>query len=305
MATSDLPPATPASPAETPKQNPNPLTLSEKWTEIEHLPEWDEEFYHVYTAKKFGKWLMLKTLRPELKGIPEYEQMLEKEFEVRYNLAHPHIIMINDFEDVPGVGRCIITDDVYGDSLAKLISEKKVTDMHISRLTNQLLDALDYIQVNHLEHHPLSTSRVIFTENVGNLKLIDVGFDQKSHITPKDAGEDIKNYGHLLLAALDAVDTPYPDLRKVAERCIADDPARRFSDLNSLRLALADRKSNRLYLAVIAFLIVMIILLLWLNSPWRPKPLSEEELKDHPVELSLSPSLQLPNIHHLVYVCHS
>ena len=37
-----------------------------KWTEIEHLPEWDEEFYHVYTAKKYGKWLMLKTLRPEL-----------------------------------------------------------------------------------------------------------------------------------------------------------------------------------------------------------------------------------------------
>lgn len=72
---------------------------SPKWTEIEHLPEWDEEFYHVYTAKKHGKWLMLKTLRPELKGQEEYEKMIEKEFEVRYNLAHPHIIMINDFED--------------------------------------------------------------------------------------------------------------------------------------------------------------------------------------------------------------
>ena len=76
------------------------------WTEIEHLPEWDEEFYHVYTAKKYGKWLMLKTLRPELKGQEEYEKMIEKEFEVRYNLAHPHIIMINDYEEVPGVGNC-------------------------------------------------------------------------------------------------------------------------------------------------------------------------------------------------------
>ena len=28
-----------------------------KWTEIEHLPEWDEEFYDVYTAKnmQFGR----------------------------------------------------------------------------------------------------------------------------------------------------------------------------------------------------------------------------------------------------------
>ena len=30
-----------------------------RWTEIEHLPEWDEEFYNIYTAKKFGKWVMI------------------------------------------------------------------------------------------------------------------------------------------------------------------------------------------------------------------------------------------------------
>ena len=85
-----------------------------KWTEIEHLPEWDEDFYEVYTAKKHGKWVMLKTLRPELRDKPEYREMIEKEFDVRYNLAHPSIIMINDFEEVPGLGMCIITDDVYG-----------------------------------------------------------------------------------------------------------------------------------------------------------------------------------------------
>ena len=187
-----------------------PSSGTPKWTEIEHLPEWDEEFYHVYTAKKYGKWLMLKTLRPELKGVPEYEEMIEKEFDVRYNLAHPHIIMINDFEEVPGLGMCIITDDVYGDSLAKLIKEKKVTDEHIKKLQHQLVDALDYIQTNHLEHHPVVPSRILFTENIGNLKLIDVGFDQKSHITPADASQDIYNYGKVLMEALDAVDTPYP-----------------------------------------------------------------------------------------------
>ena len=43
-----------------------------RWTEIEHLPEWDEEFYHIYTAKKFGKWVMIKTLKPEFRDMPEY-----------------------------------------------------------------------------------------------------------------------------------------------------------------------------------------------------------------------------------------
>ncbi|MBP3303750.1 MAG: protein kinase [Muribaculaceae bacterium] len=243
-----------------------------KWTEIEHLPEWDEEFYHVYTAKKYGKWLMLKTLRPEFKGKEEYEKMIEKEFEVRYNLAHPHIIMINDFEEVPGVGMCIITDDVYGDSLAKMIREGKVTDEHIYKLHHQLLDALDYIQSNHLAHHPLNSSRVIFTENIGNLKLLDVGFDQKSFLTHEDTNDDIYNYGVMLNEALDAVGTQHPKLRKVAAKCTATDPAKRYQSLDSLRADLADNRRNKFYICVIIFLLAMIALLLYMNSPYRPEP---------------------------------
>lgn len=242
---------------------------SSKWTEIEHLPEWDEEFYHVYTAKKHGKWLMLKTLRPELKGQEEYEKMIEKEFEVRYNLAHPHIIMINDFEEVPGLGMCIITDDVYGDSLEKLIREHKVTDEHIYKLHHQLLDALDYVQTKHLAHHPLEASRVIFTENIGNLKLIDVGFDQKKFLTHEDTNDDIYNYGVLLNRALDAVESPHPKLRKVAAKCVAKDVTKRYRTLDELRLDLADSGSNRIYVCIIIFLVAVIGLLLWLthNGP--------------------------------------
>lgn len=94
-----------------------------RWTDVELLPEWDEEFYDVYTAKKFGKWVMIKTLKPEFRDMPEYRAMIEKEFDTRYNLAHPNIVMINDFEEIPGLGRCIVTDDVYGDSLRKLIDQ--------------------------------------------------------------------------------------------------------------------------------------------------------------------------------------
>lgn len=249
--------------------------INPKWTEVEHLPEWDEEFYHVYTAKKHGKWLMLKTLRPEFKGQPEYEEMIAKEFEVRYNLAHPHIIMINDFEEVPELGMCIITDDVYGDSLAKLIREGKVTREHIAKLHTQLLDALDYIQANHIEHHPLDASRVIFTENVGNLKLIDVGYNQKRVLSSDDTSHDILNYGVLLTQALEAVDPEGTDptlktLRRVAAGCTNPDPSRRFRSVNAVRLALTPRRTNVVYVVIIAFLVAMIAILLWLNSASRP-----------------------------------
>ncbi len=233
----------------------------EKWTEIEHLPQWDEEFYHVYTAKKHGKWLMLKTLRPELKGVEEYEQMLDKEFEVRYNLAHPNIVMINDMEDVPGVGRCIITDDVYGDSMAKLIDEGKFTEDNLRKITVDLVNALDYIQTNHIVHHPIRPETIIFTENIGNLKVIDVGFDQRSHLTPASAADDIEQYGRVLQTALNALPTRHPDLQRVADKCIA----RRYRDIQEMRFALSDRNSSRLYILIITFLTLMIILLLWIN----------------------------------------
>ena len=246
-----------------------------KWAEIELLPEWDEEFYDVYTAKKFGKWLMLKTLKPQYRGIEKYEAMIEKEFDVRYNLAHPHIVMINDFEDVPGIGRCIITDDVYGDSLRKLIDEKRVTPKHIEQLRHHLVSAMDYIQSNHIVHHPIRPERIIFTENIGNLKLIDVGFDQKDHLEPTDAADDIYNYGMVLKEALDSVEDNYPNLRKIAERCTDPNKSRRYRDVQDLHLALERRSGNRLYLLIIIFLVLMIMFLTWLIVS-KPTKLNEQ-----------------------------
>lgn len=242
-----------------------------RWTEIEHLPEWDEEFYDVYTAKKFGKWVMLKTLKPDLKDKPEMQSMLEKEFDVRYNLAHPHIIMINDLEDVPGIGRCIITDDVYGDSLAKLMREGKVQKSHVDKLKNQLVDALEYIQDNHLQHHPLRPENIIFTENIGNLKLIDVGFEQRASLTPRDTSEDIYNYGLVVKQVLDRTGIDDPVLRRVSERCIDSDPRRRFRSVHELRMAMANRSDKRIYMLIIAFLSLMVVILVWL-SVFPPNP---------------------------------
>ncbi len=243
---------------------------SEKWTEVEHLPEWDEEFYLVYTAKKHGKWVMLKTLRPEYVNDPEALEMIGREFDARYNLSHPNITMINDFEDVPGVGLSIITDDVYGDSLRKLIDKKAVTAHHIEQLRDRLPAALRYIQENHIAHHPLRPETIIFTENIGNLKLIDVGFEQRPCLTPHDAREDVEAYGRILSEALAATEHPDAHLKRVAERC-KPTSHHRLRDLHELDMALNNRSNERIYVAVIAFLAIMIGFLLFLNSAGRPE----------------------------------
>lgn len=245
---------------------------TKRWSEIEHLPEWDEEFYHIYTAKKFGKWVMIKTLRPEYRDNPQYADMIEREFDVRYNLAHPNIVMINDFEDIPGIGRCIVTDDVYGDSLRKLLDEGRVTDAHLAQLRHQLVNALEYIQENHIVHPALTPDNIIFTENIGNLKLIDVGFEQRPSLTPRETSDDIYNYGLVLKAALDATANNDATLRHVARRCTDPNPHRRFRDMQELHMALENRSAKRLYLLIIAFLVIMVLILAWLMSPYSPKP---------------------------------
>ena len=237
---------------------------NDRWTEQERLPEWEEHFYDVWTAKKHGKWVMLKTLKPEYAQLPEYQAMIEKEFDVRYNLAHPNIVMINDFEDVPGIGRCIITDDVYGDSLRKLLDTGKVEEKHLDKLTTSLVEALDYIQTNHLVHHPIRPETILFTENIGNLKLIDVGFDQLDHLSHADTSRDIEAFGMVLKEVLAKLpQSPrHRQLMKVADRCV--NPSRRYRDVQDLKLALSDSSNNRLYIVIIAFLSVMAAVLAWL-----------------------------------------
>lgn len=249
------------SPNELPEQNTLNENRRERWTDIELLPAWSEEYYDVYTAKKFGKWVMLKTLKPEFRDVDRYRRMIEKEFDVRYNLSHPNIVMINDFEEVPGVGMCIITDDVYGDSLRKLIDENRITPKHIDALKTRLLDAMEYIQLNHIAHHPLRPETIIFTEKIGNLKLIDVGFEQKTSLSHEDTNNDIENFGNIILEVLEHSDYNDPELKRIAERCTGRSQRKPFRDVQSLRMAVDGRSNTKSYILIGLLLLAIIALL--------------------------------------------
>ncbi len=233
-----------------------------RWSDIELLPAWDEEYYDVYQAKKFGKWVMLKTLKPQYRDIPEFRAMIEKEFDVRYNLSHPNIVMINDYEDVPGLGRCIITDDVYGESLRTLLDNNKLTDKHYEQLLTRLTLAMEYIQQNHIAHHPIRPETIIFTEDIGNLKLIDVGFDQKRSLSHEDTSDDIVNFGKIMLEVLKKTGRHDANIHRIAERASRNG----YADVQALQIALRGRSNQRLYIVIIAILAILSIVLAWMTA---------------------------------------
>lgn len=236
---------------------------SGKWSDLYLLPEWEEEFYNVFTVKKYGKWVMLKALKPEYAGKPEYESILQKEFDVRYNLCHPNIVMVNDLDVVPGVGMAIITDDVYGYSLRRLIDEKRLTPKIVHRLETQLLDAMQYIQENHVQHVPISPETIIFTEYNENLKLTNVGFDQKSALSEQDTRADIASYGRIVNEVLDNLPTSLPKLRRIAKKC--EDPEHSYRTVADLQLDMERRTSSQLYVILCIFIVIMAIILIWLT----------------------------------------
>ena len=235
-----------------------------KWSDLTLLPEWEEEFYDVYTAKKHGKWVMLKALKKQYADDKRFQEMISREFETRYSLAHPNIVMVNDFEEVPGIGMAIITDDVYGYSLRRLIDEKRLTPKILHRLETQLPDAMSYIQENHIIHHPITPESIIFTEFNENLKLINVGYDQRNELTPLDTMEDMFAYGTILNEVLDHTPERMPRLRRIARRCTAPDPIRRYRNFDDVRLSM-QRGSSALFIVVVVSVIVFLgIIVCWL-----------------------------------------
>ena len=227
-----------------------------RWSELTLLPEWEEDIYDVYTVRKHGKWIMLKALKEQYRDDPEYRAIIEKEFDTRYNLAHANIVMVNDFEDVPGIGRAIVTDDVYGYSLRRLIDEKRLTPKIIHRLETQLPDALEYIHENHVMHLPITPDNIIFTEYNENLKLTNVGYDHRDRLAPRDTKQDIINYGRLLNEVLDNLPEQLPKLRRVARK--AADPEGPIDSIQDLRMALLERSRTSTIIMLLGFIIMML-----------------------------------------------
>lgn len=235
---------------------------SGRWSDLTLLPEWEEELYDVYTVRKFGKWIMIKALKKQFRDDPHYKKILEKEFDTRYNLAHANIVMVNDMEDIPGVGMSIVTDDVYGYSLRRLIDEKRLTPKIVHRLVTQLPDALEYIQENHVKHHPITPDNIIFTEYNENLKLTNVGYDHRDSLESQDTVQDLVDYGNLLNEVLDNLPENIPNLRKVARK--ASNPNGGFNNIQELKLALIERNRKYTTIWLILFIVLMLAMLIWL-----------------------------------------
>ena len=127
-----------------------------------------------YKIKRFGRWFLLKGLKPEYATQPLYVSLLKKEFELSAELSHPNIVVTLLKEDNPRIGPAIMMEYIDGMTLNEFLATNPTVEQR-QKVVLQLLDAMQYIHSKQITHRDLKPSNILITHNGLNVKIIDFG----------------------------------------------------------------------------------------------------------------------------------
>lgn len=178
-------------------------SFSREFTEVTLYRQ--TEAHQLFRAKRFGRWYLLKALRPEFRGDAFHQQMLQKEMQVLMQLQHPNIVgcvgmeQLPDYTDSEGrivsVGTCIVLEYIDGQTLAECLASYgdaregassqasvRACSLDLSGILSELLDALAYLHSCGITHRDLKPSNILLTRHGKHAKLIDFSLaDTDSH----------------------------------------------------------------------------------------------------------------------------
>lgn len=252
--------------------------LSTTFSEVDQQPS--SGYCCLYRAKRYGRWYLLKCLRPEHEDDEAYRQMLRKELEILMRLQHPAVMQAVGMETVPAPGRgptvCLVAEWIDGLTLADYLTTRP-TAHQLRRVALELTEAIAYVHQQQVVHRDLKPQNVMITHNGNYVKLIDFELaDTDSHAILKqpagtlhymapeqarlaqaDVRNDIYSLG-IIMQEMNEVHPVFPT--SIINRCLAPID-RRWPDTDALLNALrrGGQRRRRLLLAAIAAIIVVVI----------------------------------------------
>lgn len=233
-------------------------------------------FNRLFRCQRYGRLQVLKTLQPFYSDKDFYEQALRKEFNIGYQLEHPHICRTVGWEQVPVLGRCILLEYIDGITLKEFMNQGKLTRELAYKFMAELCSALQYLHSKQIVHRDLKPSNILITHNGNNVKLIDFGLSDcddydvlklpagtRYYLAPEallpgatlDLRADIYSLGVLI----GEVATLLHDkkLAAVSKRCTQRKPEKRYASATEVALAIESRSPRLAYRYVAATLLLV------------------------------------------------
>lgn len=165
-------------------------SISAQFTDYTELP--CRGYNLIFKAKRFGKWHILKGLKPEFRPQLFYQELLRKEFELGVMLTHPNIVSVMGFEQDEKLGGCIVMEYVDGTRLSDFLNTKP-SRKQIDKVLDELLSAMSYHHSKQVIHRDLKPSNILVTRNGSNVKIIDFGLsDADSYVTLKQPAGSLR-----------------------------------------------------------------------------------------------------------------
>ncbi len=184
-----------------------PITaIDQKYRVIARVGRGGVADVHVAVARGpggFNKLVVLKSLREEFRGIPDYREMFMAEARLNAQLNHPHIVQTNEVFEFEGLP-VIVMEYLEGQSLGSVLRMVRKTgittfdqSMHL-RVLSDILHALDYAHNKRgLDGNPLElvhcdvTPQNIFLTYEGEVKLLDFGIAKQLRATDGASEGDV------------------------------------------------------------------------------------------------------------------
>ena len=216
----------------------------------------------VYQAKLYGKWIIIKRIKPQYKNNSKYRELFIREFENAYHLDHPHIVRLLDKgEDAEGLYYTM--EYIDGRALSEMIKKDGLgNDKLAEKIARQIIDALIYVHKKQIYHRDLKPDNIYLTYKGDNVKILDFGLAAADNFddnlakagTPRyaspeqmnpqmniDQRSDIYSFGKIFLEMLTGT-TDIASIGKVhsllyryiIEKSLATDRQQRFNDCDEI-----------------------------------------------------------------------
>ena len=207
----------------------------------------------LFTGTYKGKKVILKTLKPTHAEDQLCRENLKKEYEITSQLDHKFIRKALGFENVQGLGECIVFEYIEGKSLAEHVRVGTLNEKEIKSLLVDICDALNYMHQRGIIHCDLKPENVLVSANDFRAKIIDIGLPETEYKTDRellikenefiapelikgeeaDSRSDIYSVGKIIEFIIDR--NMLSQYRSVATHCTQFSREQRFDSITEVR----------------------------------------------------------------------